>query len=193
MAEILFDWIWTFYPEIVLIKVLRVLISTYMYLPNKGGGGRPIQKQAKLLNINTMNKTSIYDTVNSRMCLTVYHKLPWQQARHERCSTFHFLKYKKESEEYELDNYSTELKRVIRVIESKSTGEFRNNPIKTICLYLNANRGKTIEAENKLLMKLVFTNKILTHNEIHINPHEKVWFGRFEAVIDEIDGIMRRF
>lgn len=130
----------------------------------------------------TLSKSQIYDTINCKLTATVYHERSWLQGSNKRNATFHSLKFMNESADYsEESSYQIELGRLVRVIEKKVTGDFRENPIKTIIVYQNLNNGGTNRAnQNPMVMKIVVNNNSIVRYDCFID--EQYWRDFMESI-----------
>jgi len=118
------------------------------------------------------NPDAIFDTINSKMCLSVYHVHAWVSGKKSTNLSKHYLKFLDDAS-YEAasddEQVYLELKNAERVIDSKVNGRYAANPIRTIMLYTNDNQGGTKQnTPNILLCKLIV--KVGNRFELEVNP-----------------------
>lgn len=121
-----------------------------------------------------LQKSPVYDVINSLLVLRVYFKFSWNDANGKPNNTMpYYLKFMKEST---YDGYSTELARAFqRLIEIERS----NNPFKTVILYQNHNKGRMSQGvQNPQVFKIVDSKGLLN---LSITP------GITDDVIDYIE------
>lgn len=131
------------------------------------------------------NYTSAFDKENSKFVVTVYHERQWQQGYNYTNATTHYMKFVKESAEYDKDPHKIELGRIVRIIEKKVTGKFSENKIKTILVYVNQNKGnKNTGTNNPEFSKMVIQNHQI--NNFTVNHNEQFWIDFMTSIANQI-------
>jgi hypothetical protein len=139
-----------------------------------------------------VNKEEVHDRANSVLSCTVYHENYWLYDGKKCNATFHYLKYMNESADYRPGTEDqVEFGRVVRVVSSKVTGPFKENAIKTICVYINKNQGGKIKGvQNPLILKIVFRNKQITSIENLLSEQE--WRDFADSIVNQIEKIIHQ-
>lgn len=141
------------------------------------------------------NPYSKPDPVNSRLVARVYHDRAWDTQGGKTSGMTHYLAYTTESKEYN-DNTADQIEfgRLVRVMEAKFTGKYRENRVNTVILYQNWNKGNTqkydddgVVIENPPLLKIVFKDNKIDKSEIYIDPKTDFWYDYANSIIDQIE------
>lgn len=97
------------------------------------------------------NDDSPFDKVNSMVSVAIYHQYDFRNSGNNRNLATHYMRWKQdkvlENTEQETDRFYIEFKRIPKLIEKKLNGQYANNRMKTINVYLNLNKGGSLVGE----------------------------------------------
>ncbi|MEA5458720.1 hypothetical protein VB796_06715 [Arcicella sp. LKC2W] len=141
-------------------------------------------------NPETDKAPSPYDKTNCLLVAAVYHESEWNSPKGMTKATYHSLKYIAENVEYmnadENQRYAIEFGRVVRIMRTKFTGPFKNNPVKTLNVLLNYNKGnKKSTVTNPPVLKIVFDKNTITEIGIYID--DPYWKDFATSIVDQIE------
>ena len=144
------------------------------------------------------NPYSKPDPENSKLVARVYHERAWQSQKGQTSGMTHYMAYTQEVKDYNQDTADQiEFGRLVRVMESKFTGKYRDNPVKTVVLYQNWNRGGSrefdeegVKVENPPLLKFSIKDNRIHTSEILIDPNHRFWYDFANSILDQIDAAL---
>lgn len=133
-----------------------------------------------------MQKSDVYDVVNSYMVLTVYFKYAWKDRyKNSNNRIPYYLKFIKDNG---YDGYNTEFPRAFERLNEIMDSE---NPFKTAILYQNHNKAKMVKnVENPEVFKIVDkkgTLELTTASDLADNVSEFI-IENFKQLLEKYHG-----